>query len=228
MRSDAAILNDLSLKNRIEWMKERRAQHNFDGLREAWLDTLDTESLNKQFYKDLKEWFDRVVYLVDEKKAKFPTQKPDEEREHAVRLITRMLFIWFMKEKNLVNERLFIPERIAPLLKAQNIEFSGDSYYRAVLQNLFFATLNTPIDQRAFSKRNNSTHRVPNLYRYEDLMADPDALINLFAETPFINGGLFECLDDLEAEGVGGKRVDCFTDNETQRAAAVHTQQALL
>lgn len=223
MRSDAAILKDLSLKNRIEWMQEwakNDEKRNFDGLRKAWLDTLDTESLNKRFYNDLKEWFDRVT---KQKQAEFPTQKPDEEKEHAVRLITRMLFIWFMKEKGLVNERLFIPERIAPLLNAQNVEFSGDSYYRAVLQNLFFATLNTPIDQRAFREKEdignmrNKRHRVPNFYRYEDLMADPDALINLFAETPFINGGLFECLDDLEAEGVGGKRVDCFTDNPRHR-----------
>ena len=29
---------------------------------------------------------------------------------------------------------------------------TGDSYYRAILQNLFFATLNTEIGQRGFSE----------------------------------------------------------------------------
>ena len=48
-------------------------------------------------------------------------------------------------------------------------------------------------------------------------MTDPAALKEIFDETPFINGGLFECLDDLEGVGEGGERVDCFTDNTHQR-----------
>lgn len=219
MRSDANILEDLTLNKRIEWMQERRAQHNFDGLRKAWLDTLDTESLNKRFYKDLKGWFDRVVGS-----ATFPVDEDatETQQDHAIRLITRMLFIWFMKEKKLVNESLFVEPQIRLLLKNYKSE-SGDSYYRAVLQNLFFATLNTPIQQRAFrelediGKRYNKRHRVSSFRRYEKEMENPDQLCRLLNETPFINGGLFECLDDLEAKGEGGKRVDCFTDHPPHR-----------
>ena len=34
---------------------------------------------------------------------------------------------------------------------------------------------------------------------------------------PFVNGGLFDCLDDFEGQKAGGRRIDAFTDNvETQ------------
>ena len=46
-------------------------------------------------------------------------------------------------------------------------------------------------------------------------MSDPDALRALFDLTPFINGGLFDCLDSEEASREGGYRIDCFTDNVT-------------
>ena len=95
---------------------------------------------------------------------------------------------------------------------------AGDSYYRAVLQNLFFATLNTEISERGFSAERDSTHRVFSRYRYGKEIADPDGLLALFAKTPFINGGLFDCLDSEESTGRGGYRIDCFTDNVRQRS----------
>ena len=36
----------------------------------------------------------------------------------------------------------------------------------------------------------------------------------MFARTPFINGGLFDCLDSEEGIRDGGYRIDCFSDNE--------------
>ena len=48
-------------------------------------------------------------------------------------------------------------------------------------------------------------------------MADSDRLEELFSQTPFINGGLFECLDSEKAIRDGGWRLDCFTDNQAQR-----------
>ncbi len=36
-------------------------------------------------------------------------------------------------------------------------------------------------------------------------------------QTPFINGGLFDCLDSEEATGKGGYRLDCFSDNNKHR-----------
>ena len=42
-------------------MDSHGRSHNFDGLLEAWLDALDTEELNRRFYRDLFEWFQRAV-----------------------------------------------------------------------------------------------------------------------------------------------------------------------
>ena len=97
---------------------------------------------------------------------------------------------------------------------------TGDSYYRAVLQNLFFATLNSEIGNRSFSKGSHSTHRDFSRYRFKEEIVDADRLLALFAQTPFINGGLFDCLDSFEATGEGGYRIDCFTDNVIDRKRA--------
>ena len=112
-------------------------------------------------------------------------------------------------------EELFNPVNIKGLLKEFNTDLKSDSYYRAILQNLFFATLNTKIEERAFSSRQQKTHRDFNLYRYKDQMENPDKLIELFEKTPFINGGLFDCLDDFEGILKKGGRIDCFSDNRS-------------
>ena len=207
-RAHLDILAELSLDERLKWMRARGKPENFDGLLEAWLAALDTEELNKQFYKDLFAWFQRAV-----QEARFPTGESVslEPEEHVIRLITRLLFVWFVKEKGLVDEDLFIEERVAPLLRGYD-RARGDSYYRAVLQNLFFATLNTEIAKRGFSAESNSTHRDFSKRRYQNQMTDPDALAKMFARTPFINGGLFDCLDSFDGQGRGGYRVDCFSD----------------
>ena len=121
-------------------------QKNFDGLLAAWLAKLDTEELNKKFYRRLFAWFE---WVVGDEDVKFPTNenRTIKREEHVIRLITRLLFIWFIKEKGLVVDALFNKELIPDLLTEDNFE-NGDSYYRAVLQNLFFATLNTEIDKR--------------------------------------------------------------------------------
>ena len=186
---------------------------NFDGLLAAWLVALDTEELNRRFYGDLFRWFERAV-----EEATFPADcaRALPPEEHIIRLLTRLLFVWFIKEKNLIAEGLFVEARIANLLKHYD-RAEGDSYYRAVLQNLFFATLNAEMDRRGFSKESNVAHRDFSRYRYEKEMREPDRLLALFAQTPFINGGLFDCLDSEEAIREGGYRIDCFTDNATQR-----------
>ena len=210
-RAHVDTLAELSLKNLLSWMSNHNKPQNFDGLLAAWLDTLDTETLNKQFYTELFDWF---KWAVGE--ATFPAkeQKILEPEEHVIRLITRLLFVWFIKEKGLVADDLFNETKISNLLKNYDRD-NGDSYYRAVLQNLFFATLNTEIDRRGFSKVREATHRNFSLYRYEQEIVDPKKLLALFGRTPFINGGLFDCLDSEEATGNGGYRIDCFSDNVT-------------
>ena len=207
-RAHLDILFALSLEECAKWMRDHKEQENFDGLLAAWLARLDTEELNKKFYRELFNWFEWAVA-----EGKFPTDKNRslDPEEHVIRLITRLLFVWFIKEKGLIADELFNEAQVSPLLKDYDHD-CGDSYYRAVLQNLFFATLNTEIGKRKFSKGGNPRHRNFSLYRYKDQITDPDKLLELFEKTPFINGGLFDCLDSEEATRDGGYRIDCFSD----------------
>ena len=208
-RAHIDILFDLAL----EPLNQTHGVHNFVELHRAWAKTLDTEELNKKFYRELFAWFEWAVA-----EGEFPTNenrtlKPEE---HVIRLITRLLFVWFIKEKGLVADALFTEKRISRLLKDYD-RGTGDSYYRAVLQNLFFATLNTEIGKRRFSKGGNTGHRNFSLYRYKEQITDPDTLLMLFEQTPFINGGLFDCLDSEEATRDGGYRIDCFSDEHYRK-----------
>ena len=209
-RAHLDILAELSLAECAKWMDTHHRPHNFDGLLAAWLDKLDTEELNRRFYRDLFFWFERAVDEATFPENEAKTLRPEE---HVIRLITRLLFVWFIKEKGLISGDLFIEAQVAGLLRDYDRN-GGDSYYRTVLQNLFFATLNTEIDKRGFSKARQTTHRNFSLYRYKREISDPDALLALFAQTPFINGGLFDCLDSEAATRDGGYRIDCFTDNK--------------
>ena len=222
-RAHLDILAELSLAERLKWMDDHAKPHNFDGLLDAWLDALDTEELNRRFYRELFGWFQVAV-----NQSKFPTKGAVvlSAEEHVIRLITRLLFVWFVKEKGLVADDLFIENRVRRLLKDYDRE-AGDSYYRAVLQNLFFATLNTEIGERRFSRVSQTTHRVFSNFRYRSEMNDPDALVALFQQTPFINGGLFDCLDTEEAPSDGGYRIDYFTDNMTRKGSAEYQQLSI-
>ena len=212
-RAHLDILSELSLEACVQWMNDKKKPKNFDGLLATWLAKLDIEELNKKFYRRLFAWYEWAI-----EEATFPT---DENRtikpaEHVIRLITRLLFIWFIKEKGLIAAELFNRTQIQDLLTEDDFN-NGDSYYRAVLQNLFFATLNTEIDTRKFSTVGYATNRDFSRYRYKDQMRDSDKLLDIFAKTPFINGGLFDCLDSWEATGEESYRIDCFSDNQYKK-----------
>ena len=76
------------------------------------------------------------------------------------------------------------------------------SYYKAILQNLFFATLNQEIEDRGFrtptrGRPYSNNYLVTNRYRYREHFraSEEQSIIDLFAKIPFLNGGLFEYLD---------------------------------
>ncbi len=212
-RAHIEVLYELALWECAKWVNANNRSENFDGLLAAWLTRLDTEELNKKFYRELFAWFEWAIA-----EGTFPTDKNRtlKSEEHIIRLITRLLFVWFIKEKGLIADALFNEAQISPLLKDYDHD-TGDSYYRAVLQNLFFATLNTEIEKRRFSKGGNTGHRNFSLYRYKDQITAPDTLLTLFEKTPFINGGLFDCLDSEAATRDGGYRVDCFSDEHYRK-----------
>jgi hypothetical protein len=132
------------------------------------------------------------------------------------------LFVWFLKEKKLVPEHLFNEEDLKNIVKDFYKNKSSTNYYNAILQNLFFATLNRPINERKFAKdegflKNRNEYGIRNLYRYENmfLISEKD-VIELFSSIPFVNGGLFDCLDD--DMDIKSSAIDGFTRNDKYRA----------
>ncbi len=175
----------------------------FDKLYEKWKKVFNSELLTKQFYNDLFEWYQWAV--SPEAGVTFPgdVDTQDDDREdidtRIIRLITRLMFVWFIKQKNLVPSKIFDKEYVASILKDFDPQSATDgNYYQAILQNLFFGTLNRPIiedgERRGFAEAN--TTDVKNLYRYEELFSvGKDEVIELFSTVPFLNCGLFDCQD---------------------------------
>lgn len=197
------------------------------------------EVLTKLFYKELSDW-----YFWALKQVKFPSEPTliqatalgknheDLVKEHnatnVIRMLTRLLFVWFIKQKGLIPEELFdedelennILTELNPIKQTGMFSHTGkDSvYYKAILQNLFFASLNCPIKpqsddedkrERGF-RRENSDFANDWLFRYRKYFKKPELFVNLInSKVPFLNGGLFECLDDKHNKIY----VDGFTDN---------------
>jgi hypothetical protein len=208
-RAHIEILHDLSLGQ----LALKLPLSNFVELQHAWEKTLDTSELNTKFYREVAGWYFSAVRTV-----KFPEggEKDSEKRNSTsvIRLITRLIFVWFIKEKGLVPEDLFDPRRLKELLNYSDPKKS--TYYKAILQNLFFATLNTEMGEgRRFRGKNKNPsgldahHGISTVYRYEDYFKNSKAALELFAGIPFLNGGLFECLDKREEKIL----VDGFSDD---------------
>lgn len=203
-RAHVDILGGLAIEN----LCKRRCPTNFRDLYEAWIAALSIQELNKRFYTELAWWYFWAVKQVD-----FPKGGGAEAVKRnsvaVIRLLTRLIFVWFIKEKGLVPEALFERVRLRELLKTDpTLSPSESNYYLAVLQNLFFATLNVEmgLDEQSKPWRRwasegkvsggpNSHYLIHSVYRHKDAFADPATALDLFAQIPFLNGGLFECLD---------------------------------
>lgn len=200
-------------------------------------DRFSVEVLTKAFYQELSDWYAWAVKVV-----RFPNDITTDEDDSkyntvsAIRLVTRLIFVWFLKQKQLIPDVFFDEEYIANnLLKdfEPNLQtglFGHKSleskYYKAILQNLFFAMLNSPItpegkesiSERRFSKADYSDHGNFKLMRYEKYFKNPQLFIDLANQTvPFLNGGLFDCLDNKDTK----KYLDGFSDNPKIQSSLV-------
>ena len=171
---------------------------------ETLKDAFSVEALSKDFYKDLFEWYQWAVDPFT--KITFPnnTSTEDDDRDDIetkiIRMITRIMFVWFIKQKQLVPDCIFELQHLKKILKDFDpLSTTVGNYYNAILQNLFFGTLNRAIIEEDGSTRKFSTSSkrdVKTLYRYAEMFAiSEQEVIDTFAEIPFLNGGLFECLD---------------------------------
>lgn len=211
----------------------QRAGISYKNVREAF----SVEALTKQFYNDLFDWY---TWALDPSTGVYfpnnPSTNADDTHQldtKLIRLITRLMFVWFIKQKNLVPANLFDQEELKLYLKDFDpMSMDSANYYQGILQNLFFATLNRPIKNITYDKdgheiieRRGFAHLkdkpdVKSLYRYQELFKISEAQITrLFEFIPFINGGLFECLDkNKTSDGVDQAYYDDgFSRNNTIR-----------
>ncbi|MBO1437512.1 TaqI-like C-terminal specificity domain-containing protein [Meiothermus sp. CFH 77666] len=233
-RAHLDILVGLALPS----LSASKAITHFVELDRAWRKQLDTQELNKRFYQELANWFywaseHPEVSFPDVAKESQPVEKRRKLQMQLIRLITRLIFVWFLREKGLVPNDLFEPSKLQHLLKAFKKDDPQDStYYQAILQNLFFATLNQPMrrddPQKPKARRfvedggflENRNEYGVNGFRYKSAFANPDAALELFDTIPFMNGGLFECLDVYADKqlGIEERRIDGFSREPKNRA----------
>lgn len=177
------------------------------------------DTLTKDFYRELSNWYFWALTKIE-----FPDDaEPDKEIRNStntIRLITRLIFVWFLKQKKLIPEVLFDKDKVLSMLNL--IDKKNSTYYKAILQNLFFATLNQEMGKRSF--RNEKQHyNITNLYRYKRYFKEPSRVLELFGNIPFLNGGLFECLDKphpTEKTTQGNDkiiRIDGFSDRDDNK-----------
>lgn len=197
---------------------------NADDLRSRF----SVEVLTKEFYNELSDWYAWAIKII-----RFPNDINDKEdddkfnNEGAIRLITRLIFVWFLKQRHLIPEEFFdenylkdnLLKDFKPYLMGGLLHDDGEvKYYTAILQNLFFAMLNSPItpegseelSERHFRKKG-SDYDNNKLMRYEYYFKNPQLFVDLANKTvPFLNGGLFDCLDNKDK----GMYYDGFSDSE--------------
>lgn len=141
------------------------------------LNAFSVEALNEEFYKIIQAFFYELVggkVGKGKKVADFgkgiltlpsiPKEDRQVYQEFAVRLIGRSVFCWFLKMKKSSSGEPLLPES---LLASKSVK-ANSNYYHSILEQMFFQTLNTPMDQRL------------------------DALPEGCEMIPFLNGGLFE------------------------------------
>lgn len=212
-----------------------------------WQEVFSVSLLNKKFYQELSNWYfwatqhvtfpsEPSIADAHHKNAKLEDLLQEHRATNVIRMLTRLLFVWFIKEKKLIPEELFdlgalqkdILNEIEPYNQVGSLyeERNKESiYYKAILQNLFFATLNCPIQPDGLDKRSRGfrdlktktgneargKHQgIDYLLRYEQYFKNPEAFLSLVnSKVPFLNGGLFECLDDKTNK----KLIDGYSDN---------------
>ncbi|MDY6023566.1 MAG: Eco57I restriction-modification methylase domain-containing protein [Candidatus Borkfalkiaceae bacterium] len=132
------------------------------------------EVVNKQFYSEIATCFtelvggDRDGRYYEKQLNLYGITNHNKYSEFAVRLIGRIVFCWFLKEKKSENGIPLLPESI------MSVSGITDNYYHTVLEPLFFELLNTKINSRKGKY-------------LED---------GFYKQIPYLNGGLFSPHND--------------------------------
>ena len=168
---------------------------NFRELHKYWQRVFDNRVLNEQFYKEISAWYQHAITRIrlPDCPAHFKDDSEAHVKDFTVRLICRLMFSWFLKERGLIPAQLLelrdYRGHAYPLVQDSdeadlNLELFNESstYYRAILQNLFFNALHRPIRDRSRPS--------VEWFSMDALHADFDR--GLFNRVPYINAALFE------------------------------------
>ncbi|MEA5480389.1 hypothetical protein VB774_22375 [Pseudanabaena galeata UHCC 0370] len=167
--------------------------NSFKKLYDYWQTVFSLQALNDQFYADLQDWF---YYASQQIKLPFrPDYVPEKEniKNFLVRLLARTMFCWFIKEKGLIKPEILELRdwdgRVYPLVRDFEDEnfLESNSYYRGVLQNIFFNSLNQK-DKKSLKD-----------FKWIKYLHS-DFQIEWFTAIPYLNGGIFDKLDDDNAK----------------------------
>ena len=201
------------------------------------ISAFSVESLTKEFFGQLFTWYSDWACKV----CKFPSDKciaanadltTEKNEINLIRLITRIMFVWFIKQKNLIPTWIFNKNELAEILTDADLTSDKKgNYYNAVLQNLFFGALNKKIEERAFAEVSkagvaNEQYGIKTYFRDANegsfFKLSPKEMVKKFLDVPFLNGGLFECLDwDEPTKNNTSHKVhyvDGFSRNKDRRA----------
>ena len=181
------------LKILSELKIDKQQIKSFSDLYKFWQSRFSLQALNDQFYSDLQDWF---YYASQNIKLPFKPEYINEKeniKNFLVRLLARTMFCWFVKEKGLIKHELL------ELTDWQNNRYkltqdiddkkflNGNSYYRGVLQNVFFNALN---------QKEKKSIKDFGWTKYLNIDFD----VNWLVEIPYLNGGIFDKLEEDNAK----------------------------
>ena len=103
-RAHIDILQEVSLPALFDEFQFR----NFVELHRAWAKKLDSSDLNKRFYQEVSYWY---LWAKNHPEVRLPKDVDSASEEQRaiffIRLLTRLIFCWFLQEKGLIPRRLF-------------------------------------------------------------------------------------------------------------------------
>src|SRR3989339_914962 len=111
------VSSELQVTNKT--FKQRIGDGDFSSL-EKIKDAFSVDKVTKEFYERISYWYFWAV-----KTTQFPKDAIAEDNGKniaVIRLITRMIFIWFMRERGLVPRELFEKKSIDSILKSLDDE----------------------------------------------------------------------------------------------------------
>ena len=154
-------------KTAYDFLISKGKVHSLDEL----IGRFSLEIVNKHFYNEIAASFTKLIggkrdgKIFEKELNIYSVTNQNKYAEFAVRLIGRIVFCWFLKEKKSENGIPLIPEK---MLSAAAIAESSN-YYHDVLEPLFFELLNT------------NQNRRKGKFAHEEI----------YKQIPYLNGGLF-------------------------------------